>query len=113
MINIVELHWVRRSTNGLVDIISNEGVSKEGPELDTTWINIPKGQFRMDCIQLATKDRDNSLSKEGHIEEGNERPNGRHEGPRQDMTAQHSTTNHNAGSYYTIGEGTTTRSCQQ
>jgi ribonuclease HI len=28
-INTVELHWVRRSTNGPADIISNEGVSKE------------------------------------------------------------------------------------
>jgi ribonuclease HI len=110
--NTVELRWVRRSANGLADRIANEGVSKEGPELDTTWINIPKGQFRTDCIQLATKDRDNNLSKEGHIEEGSERPTGRHEGPRQDMTAQHSTTNHNAGSDYTTGEGTTTRSCQ-
>jgi ribonuclease HI len=73
-INTVELRWVRRSANGLADRISNEGVSKEGPELDTTWSNIPQGQFRTDCTQLATKDRDNSLSKEGHIEEGSERP---------------------------------------
>jgi hypothetical protein len=110
---MVELRWVRRSSNGLANRISNEGVSKEGPELDTTWINIPEGQFRMDCIQIATKDRDNNLSKEGHIEQGCERPSGRHEGPRQDMTFQHMTTNHNAGSDYTTGEGTTTRSCQQ
>jgi ribonuclease HI len=41
-INTVELRWVRRSANGLADRISNEGVSKEGPELDTTWINICK-----------------------------------------------------------------------
>jgi len=34
--NIVELHSVRRSANGLADKIANEGVSKEGPELDTT-----------------------------------------------------------------------------
>jgi ribonuclease HI len=80
-VNIVELHWVCRSTNGLVDRISNEGVSKEGLELDTTWINILEGQFRMDCTNLATKYRENNLSKEGHIEEGNERPNGRLEGP--------------------------------
>jgi hypothetical protein len=109
----VESHWVRRSKNGPVDKIANEGVSREGPELDTTWINITEGQFRMDCIQLAIKDRDNSLSKEGHIEEGCERPSGRHEGPRQDMTAQHSTTNHNARSDYTADEGMTRRSCQQ
>jgi ribonuclease HI len=28
--NTVELRWVRRSTNGLVDRITNEGVRKEG-----------------------------------------------------------------------------------
>jgi ribonuclease HI len=112
-INTVELRWVRRSANGLADRIANEGVSKEGPELDTTWINIPQGQFRTDCTQLATKYRDNNLSKGGHIEEGSESPSERTIGPRQDMTAQHSTTNHNVGSTYTTGEGTTTRSCQQ
>jgi hypothetical protein len=109
----VELHRVRRSANGLVDRISDEGVGKEGPELDTTWINISEGQFITDYTQLATKDRDRSLRKEGHIEEGSERPNRRHKGPRQDMTTQHSTTNHNVGSNYTIGEGMATRSCQQ
>jgi ribonuclease HI len=56
----VELRWVRRSTNGLVDRIANEGVSKEGLELDTIWSNILNGQFRTDCIQLAAKDRDDS-----------------------------------------------------
>jgi ribonuclease HI len=35
-INTMELRWVHRSANGLADIISNEGVSKEGPKLDTT-----------------------------------------------------------------------------
>jgi ribonuclease HI len=40
-INTIELCWVRRSTNGLADRISNEGVIKEGPKLDTTWTNIP------------------------------------------------------------------------
>jgi hypothetical protein len=105
----MELRWVHGSANGLADRITNEGVSKEGPELDTTWINIPNGQFRVDCIQLATKYCGDRLSKEGHIEEGS----GRHEGPRQDMVAQHSTTNYNAGSDYTTGEGTTTMSCQQ
>jgi hypothetical protein len=78
----VKLHLVRRSGNGLADKITNEGVSKEALELDTTWINIPKGQFRIDCIQLATKGHDGSLRKEGHIEDGSERPSGRHEGPR-------------------------------
>ena len=42
---IVELCWVRRSANGLADKISNEGVDKGGPELDTIWSNIPNGQF--------------------------------------------------------------------
>jgi hypothetical protein len=111
-INTVELRWVRKSANGLANKISNERFNKEGPKLDTTWINILEGQFRTDYTQLATKYCDNSLSKEGHIEEGNERPNGRHEGPKRDMTAQHSTTNHNAGSNYTTGESMATRSCQ-
>jgi hypothetical protein len=71
-----------RSVNGLADRLANEGVGKEGLELDTTWINIPNGQLRTDCIQLATKDHEGSLSKEGHIEEGSARPSGRHAGPR-------------------------------
>jgi ribonuclease HI len=32
---IMELRWVRRSANGLVNRIANEGVDKEGPKLDT------------------------------------------------------------------------------
>jgi hypothetical protein len=110
--NTVELRWVRRSTNGLADRIANEGVSKEGPELDTTWSNIPNGHFRTDCIQLATKDRDDNLSKEGHIEEGGARPIGRHEGSRKNLPAQHSTTSYNAGSDHTTDGGTTPRSRQ-
>jgi hypothetical protein len=27
---IVELHWIRRSANGLANIIANKGVNKEG-----------------------------------------------------------------------------------
>jgi ribonuclease HI len=34
--NIVELRWVRRSANVLADRLTNEGVGKEGPELDDT-----------------------------------------------------------------------------
>jgi hypothetical protein len=83
------------------DRITNEGVSKEGPELDTTWSNITNGHFRTDCIQLATKDRDDNLSKEGHIEEGGTRPIGGHEGSRQNLPTQHSTTSYNAGSDHT------------
>jgi hypothetical protein len=90
MMNTMELHWVPRSTNGLADRISNEGFNKLGPEQNTTLINIMEGQFRIDCIQLATKDCDDSLCKEAHIEEG------RYEGTRKDMNAQYSTTNYNA-----------------
>jgi hypothetical protein len=112
MINTMDLRWVCKSSNGLVDRISNKGVSKDGLVLDTTWLNIPKGQFRIDCLQLVTKECDNNFSKECHIKEGCERPRGWHEGPRQKMTTQHVTTNHNAGLDYTTGESTTTRSCQ-
>jgi hypothetical protein len=49
----------------MADRIANEGVSKEGPEKDTTKNNIPERQFIMDCIQLATNDRAIILSKEG------------------------------------------------
>jgi ribonuclease HI len=93
-LNTVELHWVCRSANGLVDRLANEGVGKEGLELDTTWISIPNGQIRTECIQLATIDHEGSLSEEGRIEEGS----GRHARPRQDMIASHSATNYHAGS---------------
>jgi hypothetical protein len=39
----VELRWVWRSTNGMADKIANEGVDKQGLELDTIWSNIPNG----------------------------------------------------------------------
>ena len=65
-----------------MDKLANEGIGKEGLELDTTWINIPNGQLRSDCIHLVTKDREGRLSKEGHIEKGSTRPSGRHVGPR-------------------------------
>jgi ribonuclease HI len=35
-LNTVELRWVRRSANSLADRLTNEGVGKEGLELDTT-----------------------------------------------------------------------------
>jgi hypothetical protein len=66
---IVELCWVRRSTNGLADRIANEGVDKQRPELDTIWSNIPNGQFRTDYIQLAAKDYDDSRSTDDHIKD--------------------------------------------
>jgi ribonuclease HI len=96
--NTVELRWVRRSANGLADRITNEGVSKEGSELDTTWRNIPNGQFRTDCTQLATKDRDGSLSTEGHIERSGARPIDGHDESRQNIHGQHPITSDNAGS---------------
>jgi hypothetical protein len=64
----MELHWVRRSANGLADRIANEGVDKEGSKLDSTWSNIPNGQFRTDCTQLAVKDYDDNRSTNDHIE---------------------------------------------
>lgn len=112
MMNTTELRWVHRSMNGLADRNTNEGVGKEGLELDTTWSNIPTGQFRTNCIQLATKDRDDNLSTKGHIEEGGVRPTGGNEGSRQNLIAQHSTTSYNAGSEHTTDRGTTLRSCQ-
>jgi ribonuclease HI len=110
--NTVELRWVRRSANGLADRIANEGVSKEESELDTTWSNIPNGQFRTDCTQLATKDRDRSLSTEGHIERSGARPIGGHDESRQNLHGQHPITSDNAGSDHTTNGGTTSRSHQ-
>jgi ribonuclease HI len=86
-LNTVELRWVRRSANALADRLANEGVDKEGPELDDTWINIPSGQLRTDCNHLAEKYREGSLSMEGHIEEDIARPLGRYAGPRKNMIA--------------------------
>jgi ribonuclease HI len=110
--NTVELRWVRRSANGLADIIANEGVNKEGSELDTSWSNIPNGQFRTDCIQLATKDRDDSRSTDDHTEEGGTRITDGHEGTRKNLISHHSTTSYNADSDHTTNGGTTPRSCQ-
>jgi hypothetical protein len=101
-----------RLANGLADRITNKGVRKEGLDLDTTWSNILNGHFIIDCIQLATKGRDGSLSKEGHIEEGGARPIGGHEGSGQNLPAQQSTTSYNVGSDHTTDEGTTPRSRQ-
>ena len=36
ILNTVQLRWVCRSTNGLANKLGNEGVGKEGLELDTT-----------------------------------------------------------------------------
>jgi hypothetical protein len=66
----MELRWVRRSANGLADIIANEGVDKEGPKLDTIGSNIPNGQFQSDCNQLAEKYCYDSRSTDDHIEDG-------------------------------------------
>jgi hypothetical protein len=110
--NTMELRWVRRSANGLADRITNEEVSKEGSELDTTWRNILNGQFRTYCIQLATKDRDDSLSTKGHIERSGARPTGEHDESRQNLHGQHPIKSDNAGSDHTIDGGTTSRSHQ-
>jgi hypothetical protein len=93
-----------------VDRIANEGVSKEGSELDTTWSNIPNGQFRTDCTQLATKYCDISLSTEGHIERSGARPIGGYDESRQNLHGQHPITSDNAGSDHTTDGGTTSRS---
>jgi ribonuclease HI len=110
--NTVELHWVRRSPNGLVDRITNERVIKEGSELDTTSSNIPNGQFRTDYTQLATKDHDGSLSMEGHIERSGARPIGGHDESKQNLHGQHPITSDNVGSDHTTDGGTTSRSHQ-
>jgi hypothetical protein len=107
----VELRWVWRSTNGLADRIANEGVDKEGPELDTIWSNIPQGQFRTNCTQLAAKDCD-SRSTEDHIETGGAGETEGHVGSRQNPIAHQSNTSSNADTDHTSGEGTTPRSCQ-
>jgi ribonuclease HI len=81
-LNIVELHWVGRSVNSLVDRLANKGVSKEGPKLDDTWIIILSRQLKTNCNHLVAKDHEGSLSMEGHIEEDIARPLGRYKGSR-------------------------------
>jgi hypothetical protein len=78
----VELHWVRRPANVLENKITNEGVDKDGLELDNTWFSIPGGKLRKDCNHLAEKDHEGRLSMEGHIKEDIARPHGRYVGPR-------------------------------
>ena len=94
----MELRWVRGSANGLEDRLANEGVGKDSSKVDTTWLNLSNDQLRIDCIQLAKKDREGRLSKEGHIEKGSARPGDRKAGPMKDMIAEHSITNDHAGS---------------
>ena len=81
-LNTVELCWVSKSTNALADRLANEGVGKEGMELDDTWINILDGQLITDCNHLVAKDCEDMLSMEGHIGEDIVRPHERHAGPR-------------------------------
>jgi hypothetical protein len=108
----VELRWVRRSTNGLADIIANEGVDKEGPELGSTWIKIPNGQFRTDCTQLAANDYDGSQSTDDHIEdEGTQLIEGKREF-RKNMIGHHLNTSYNADHGHTTRGGTTPKSYQ-
>jgi hypothetical protein len=94
----VELRWVCGSANGLVDRLANEGVGKEGSELDTTWISLPNDQLRIDCIHLETKYHEGRLSKEGHIDKSSTRPDDRQAGPRKEMISEHSITNDHVGS---------------
>jgi hypothetical protein len=108
----VELCWVRRSANGLADRIANEGVDKEGPELDSIWSNILNGQFRTDCIQLAAKDYDDSRSTNDHIEAGGAEIIEGHVGSRKNLIGHHLTMSYNADPGHTTRGGTTLRSCQ-
>jgi hypothetical protein len=108
----VELRWVRRSANGLADRIANEGVDNEGPELDTIWSNIPQGQFRADCTQLAAKDWDNSSSTKYYDKNGGAIGTEGHVGSRQNLISHQSNKATNADTDHTSGESTTPRSCQ-
>jgi hypothetical protein len=78
---------VRRSTNALVDRLANEGVDKEGPKLDNTWIRILSGQLRTYCNHLAAKYHEGSFSMEGHIEEDISRPLERYANPMKNRSA--------------------------
>jgi len=110
--NTVEFRWVCRSANGLADRITNEGVRKEESELDAAWRNIPNGQFRTDCTQLATKYHDRILSTKVHIERSDARKIEGHAESRQNLHGQHPITSENVGSEHTPNGGTTSRSHQ-
>jgi ribonuclease HI len=112
MMNTVELCWVCKSVNSLVDRIANEGVSKERSKLDTPWRNIPNGQFKKNCTHLATKDREGSSSTEGHIERSGERLVDGHDESRQNIHGQHPIPRDRARSDHTTNGGTTSRSYQ-
>jgi hypothetical protein len=70
-LNTVEFCWVRRMKNALMDRLANEGVNKDGLELDEAYTRIPRGKLRTDCIHLATKDHGGRFRIERHIEEDN------------------------------------------
>jgi ribonuclease HI len=108
----VELHWVRRSANGLADRIANEGVDKEGSDLDATWINIPNGQFQTDCTQLAAKDYDDNQSTDECIEAGGTELNEGQVGSRPNPLGHLLNTSYNADHSHTTRRGTTPWSCQ-
>jgi hypothetical protein len=38
--------------NALVNNLANEGINKEGHEMDEVWSRIPRGQLRSDNIHL-------------------------------------------------------------
>jgi hypothetical protein len=68
-LNTIEFRWIRRATNALADRLANEGVNREGHELDEVWSRIPRGKLRSDCIHLAERDHGGSFRDEGHIED--------------------------------------------
>ena len=108
----MELCWVRRSLNGLTDRISNEGVDREGLKLDATWINIPSGKSWPDCIQLVTKDYDDSRSTGDHIEAGDTYLNEGKTRSRPNPLGHLLNTSYNADHSHTTRRGTIPRSCQ-
>jgi hypothetical protein len=103
----VELRGVQRSTNGLVDRIANEGVDKEGQELDSIWSNILNGQFRTDCTQLPAKEYDDSWSTNDRNEAGGAELIEGQVGSRQNPIGHHLNMSYNADPGHTIRGGKT------
>jgi hypothetical protein len=83
------------------------GVEKEGPELDTIWSNIPRGQFREDCTQLATKDWDNRSSTGYYGKNGGATTTVGNVGPGQNLMDHQSNKVANENTDHTSSEGTT------
>jgi hypothetical protein len=68
-LNTVEFRWIPIIANALAYRLSNEGVNKEGWELDEAWTRISRGKLRTDCIHLAARDHGGIFRDEGHIED--------------------------------------------